>query len=264
MEKTMEFKEKRPLYLLKEIAEILRAENGCAWDRKQTPKSLRPYLIEETYELYDAIETENTPHIKEELGDYLYQAYAHAQIASENNEFTIDDVAEGIIEKLIRRHPHVFGDETIESPEEVSIKWEEIKKEEKSHRESVLDGVPNQLPALLKAYRIQQKASRVGFDWEDIKDPVLKLDEELQEFKAALDSGDSEDILDEAGDILFSIVNVFRFLKINPEEALRKSTDKFTTRFCFVEKNVADSGRDMNDMSLEELDSIWEESKKNE
>lgn len=257
----MKFKQKRSLYLLKEIASILRGEEGCAWDRAQTSKTLKPYLIEEAYEVYDAIEKDDYRHLKEELGDLLYQIYAHAQIAEEKNLFTIDDVALAIIDKLIRRHPHVFGDETVSNKEEVIEKWEKIKKREKSHRSSILDGVPSHLPALLKAYRVQQKASRVGFDWDRIRDVLVKLDEEIGEFKDSIKQKDRQKIEEEIGDILFTITNVSRFLEINPEDALSKTVEKFIRRFKFIESEALKSGKEIEDMGLEELDSIWERSK---
>ena len=260
----MDFKEKRPLYLLAEIAARLRAENGCAWDREQTYQSLKPYLIEEAYELYDAIESGDIKDMKEELGDLLYQVYAHAQIASEENQFTIDDVAHGIADKLIYRHPHVFGDDTVTDAQEVIERWEIIKKKEKSHRESILDGVPAHLPALLKAYRVQQKVSRVGFDWEKTDDVVAKIEEELEEFKEAFSKGDKENALEEAGDILFSMANLLRFAGINPEEALQKTVKKFIRRFGHVEKECLKKGNNMEKMSLEELDLLWEEAKNKE
>jgi len=219
----MNFNEKRSLYKLKEIAEILRSENGCAWDIEQTSQSLKPYLIEETYELYDAIEENDPVAMREELGDVLYQVYAHAQIAAEEGSFTIDDVAEDMSKKLVHRHPHVFGDDIVKTSDEVSDRWERIKKKEKSHRESILDGVPRHLPALLKAYRIQQKVQRVGFDWEKIDDAVEKLHEEVDEFKEVIKAEDKEKMIDEAGDVLFSMVNLLRFQKINPEEALSRT-----------------------------------------
>jgi tetrapyrrole methylase family protein/MazG family protein len=257
----MKFKQKRSLYLLKEIASILRGEDGCAWDRAQTSQTLKPYLIEEAYEVYDAIEKDDYRHLKEELGDLLYQIYAHSQIAEENNLFTIDDVAHAIIEKLIRRHPHVFGDEVVSNKEEVIEKWEKIKKREKSHRTSILDGVPFHLPALLKAYRVQQKTSRVGFDWDRIKDVLVKLDEEVGEFKDSIKQKDRQKIEEEIGDILFTITNISRFLEINPEEALSRTVEKFIRRFKFIEAEAFKSGKEIEDMSLEELDSIWERSK---
>ncbi len=257
----MNFKETRPLYLLREIAAILRAEGGCAWDREQTSESLRPYLIEEAYELYDAIENGDVDHIREELGDLIYQVYAHAQIACEAGTFDIDDVARGIAEKLVRRHPHVFGGAGEMTAAQVSDNWEKIKKKEKAHRESILDGVPTHLPALLRSYRVQQKVSRVGFDWERIEDTVAKIEEELDEFRELVGSGDRKRLEEESGDILFSMVNALRFAHINPEEALRKATDKFISRFKAIEKMADASGRHLEEMTLPEMDELWEQSK---
>ncbi|TAL29476.1 MAG: nucleoside triphosphate pyrophosphohydrolase [Spirochaetes bacterium] len=260
----MEFKETRPLYLLAEIASILRAENGCAWDRAQTSATLRPYLIEEAYEVYEAIGSGDPADLKEELGDLIYQVYAHAQIAREAGQFTIDDVAQGIVTKLIGRHPHVFGDEKADTPDEVTDRWEKIKKKEKSHRESILDGVPASLPALLKSYRIQQKASRIGFDWERIDGVIEKLDEEVREFKEAVATvpKGSPEIEEEIGDILFTIVNIARFTGVNPEDALARTANKFITRFRFVEKEAAAQGKALEDMDLAEMDALWELAKR--
>ncbi len=257
----MDFKEERPLYLLKEIAKILRSENGCAWDRAQTSKTLKSYLVEETYELYDAIEMNDVESMKEELGDVLYQVYAHSQIAEEEGKFSIDDVAHTIARKLIRRHPHVFGNEGPKEKEQVSIDWEKIKKKEKKSGESILSGIPSHTPALLKAYRVQQKVSRVGFDWERIDDVVTKLDEEIGEFKEALALKNRAHLVEEIGDILFCIANIARFLSINPEEALRKTIDKFMTRFRFIEKEAAAAGKELTEMSLAEMDALWEKAK---
>jgi len=258
----MDLKKTPPLYRLKEIARILRAENGCPWDREQTFSSLKPYLVEETYEVYDAIESGDLNDLKEELGDLLYQIYAHSEIASETSSFTIDDVANGISDKLVRRHPHVFGNEDITDSRGVKIRWEEIKKVEKTGRTSILDGVPRHLPALVMAYRVQDKVSHVGFDWEKIDDAIVKLDEEVGEFKEAVKLEDKDKIIDEAGDILFSLVNVLRFKKVDAEDALRKTIDKFSDRFRFIEMKVKESDKRINEMSLEELDILWEESKK--
>jgi tetrapyrrole methylase family protein/MazG family protein len=259
----MEFRENRPLYLLEEIASILRGENGCAWDREQTSESLKPYLIEEAYEVYDAIGTKDPEHLKEELGDLLYQVYAHAQIAREERQFSMDDVAQGIVDKLIHRHPHVFGDDKVESAGEVIERWEKIKKKEKASRESILDGVPSHLPALLKAYRVQQKVSRVGFDWDRIANVVKKLDEEIAEFKEAITSEKrrSEMTAEEIGDILFTLVNISRFIGINPEDALIRTVDKFMNRFRFIEREGAARGTPVEDMSLETMDELWEKAK---
>jgi len=257
----MEFKEKRPLYQFAEIIAALRGENGCPWDRKQTHESLRPYLIEEAYEALDAIESGDPVHIREELGDILLQIYLHAEIARERNQFTIDDVARSIIDKIILRHPHVFGDATVRDADHVADRWEQIKKAEKPHRESVLDGVPKHLPALLKAYRIQQKVSRVGFDWERVEDVAAKLDEEVGELKEAMASADREKITDEAGDILFSIANLLRFMHINPEEALEKATGKFIRRFQYIEKHAAGMGKNLEEMTIDEMERLWQDSK---
>jgi tetrapyrrole methylase family protein / MazG family protein len=257
----MEFKEKRPLYRFEEIIAALRGENGCPWDRKQTHQSLRPYLIEEAYEALDAIEGGDPAHIREELGDILLQIYLHAEIARERNQFTIDDVAQSIIDKIILRHPHVFGDATVRDADHVAERWEQIKKTEKPHRESILDGVPKHLPALLKAYRIQQKVSRVGFDWEHIEDVSAKLDEEVGELKGALTSSDKEKVIEEAGDILFSIANLLRFMSINPEEALEKTTMKFIRRFHYIEKRSSEMGKSIEDMTIEEMERLWQEAK---
>lgn len=258
----MNLKETPPLYRLREIARILRAENGCPWDREQTLSSLKAYLIEEAYEVYDAIESGSMDDLKEELGDLLYQVYAQSEIANENSHFTVDDVAEGIAAKLIRRHPHVFGDENINDARGVKLRWEKIKKEEKAAGRSILDGVPRHLPALAMALRIQDKVSHVGFDWEKIDDAVGKLDEEISEFKEAVELNDMDKISEEAGDILFSIVNVLRFKKIDAEDSLRRTIDKFTRRFMYIEKEAAGSGRSIDKMSLGELDSLWKKAKK--
>ena len=258
----MNFTSDRPLYRLEEIAARLRAEDGCPWDREQTMMSLRKYLIEESYETIDAIESGKAEKIREELGDVLYQVYAHSQIAKEQGLFTVDDVAAEITEKLIRRHPHVFGGETITTGDAVADRWENIKKKEREGKESILDGVPSGLPALLKAYRVQEKTSRIGFDWTRITDVEAKLDEEISEFKDAIKSEDEAQLFEEFGDILFTLVNISRFLKIDPEDALQQSTKKFMTRFKYVEKAAAQQKRELKDMTLEQMDELWNEAKK--
>jgi tetrapyrrole methylase family protein/MazG family protein len=255
---------KEPLYRLKEIARILRSDGGCPWDREQTFSSLKQYLIEEAYEVYDAIDSGDMENLREELGDLLYQVYAHSVIAEETGAFNIDDVANGISDKLIRRHPHVFGNEEIADSKGVRIRWENIKKSEKTKRQSILDGVPRHLPALTRAYRIQEKVSNVGFDWEKTDDAVIRLDEEVHEFKEAVKHESRERIAEEAGDILFSMVNVLRFKGIDPEDALRTATDKFMKRFKYIERECAASGQVMNEMSLAELDRLWEKAKGND
>ncbi len=257
----MEKEEKPPLYRFEEIIATLRAENGCPWDRKQTHRSLRPHLIEEAYELLDAIESGNPDNLKEELGDLLLQVYLHAQIAREEGRFSIDDVAESIIGKIIHRHPHVFGEDRVRDAEQVLERWEELKRKEKPERVSMLEGIPKGLPALLKAYRVQQKVSRVGFDWERIEDATAKLDEEVAELKEALASKDRDRIEEEAGDMLFSIVNLLRFMEVNPEEALRMTVEKFRGRFMHIEKRADEMGKRLEEMPIEEMESLWREAK---
>lgn len=248
-------KSRPPLYQLEEIASILRSETGCPWDKEQTHKSLKASLIEEAYELYDAIDKEDTKNLREELGDLLYQIYAHAQMEAEQNRFSIDDVALGIVKKLVNRHPHVFGDARARDSDEVLRNWEAIKKKEKTERKSVMDGVPSHLPALQRAFRVQEKAGRVGFDWPSWKDAICKLDEEIVEFKNALTN---DSIEEEAGDILFSIVNILRLKGIDAEDALRRSVEKFCRRFAYMEQAVAD----MNAENSEKLEALWEKAKK--
>ena len=249
---------------LVEIMEHLRSKKGCPWDREQTRQSLKPFLIEEAYELLEALEKEDPETIKEEMGDLLFQVLFHAQIAKEQGEFDIDDVLEMNREKMIHRHPHVFGDKNVSSSKEVLVNWEEIKKNEAKnrHRESILDGIPAMLPALLKAHRMQERAARVGFDWDDIKDVIKKVDEESRELKKAILENKKRDIQEELGDLLFAVVNLSRFVKVNPEEALRKTIDKFRSRFLQIEKELAKKGKNPKDSSLEEMDRIWNKAKK--
>ncbi|MGD0282797.1 MAG: nucleoside triphosphate pyrophosphohydrolase [Dissulfurispiraceae bacterium] len=243
------------------IMAALRAENGCPWDREQTRESITPYLVEETYEVLEAIE-ENSPHkIKEELGDLLFQIVFHCQLAKERGEFSIEDVIDAISNKMIGRHPHVFGNANYETSEQVLKQWEERKKEEGKNRESILEGVPKELPSLLKAHRIQSRAARVGFDWNRISDVMAKLDEELSEFREALDQKDQAGIEDELGDVFFVLVNISRFVGVNPEDALRKTISKFISRFRYIEMKAASAGRKLSDMTLEEMDALWDEAK---
>ena len=250
-------------YKLVEVMKRLRGENGCPWDKKQNHKSLKPYLIEETYEVISAIDKGDDEELKEELGDLLLQIVFHAQIASEEGRFTIDDVAQTIVDKLIRRHPHVFGDVKVNGAEEVLQNWEKIKKDE--GKSSIFDGVPDGLPALLKARRVQEKAKRVGFDWDNIGGTLDKVEEEFKELRNAIESGSKEDIEEEFGDLLFSLVNVSRFLGIDAEDALRKTIDKFMKRFRLLEEKVKRQGdKELENHTLEELDKIWDEVKDEE
>ncbi|MFC1726313.1 nucleoside triphosphate pyrophosphohydrolase [candidate division KSB1 bacterium] len=242
---------------LVEIMSRLRKE--CPWDKKQTHQTLRQYLIEETYEVVDSIDNKNMNHLKEELGDVLLQVLFHSEIAKENSLFDIKDVLETISEKLIRRHPHVFSDTKVNSANEVLENWESIKLDE--GKKSALSGVPAKLPALLKAHRIQEKAARVGFDWKTVTPVIEKVEEELTELKTEIENGSKNSIEDEFGDFLFSIVNFARFLNINPEDALRKTINKFTKRFQFIEKELKSQNKNIKTTTLEEMDQIWEKSK---
>jgi len=229
------------------------------WDKKQTHKSLRQYLIEETYEVIDAIDKNDMYNMEEELGDLLLQILFHSEIAKENNKFNIKDVINKISEKLVRRHPHVFGNTSVTSTNEVLENWESSKIDE--GKKSVLSGVPKHLPALLKAYRIQEKASRVGFDWESLEPVIDKIEEEFKELKKEIKENIKDKIEDELGDFLFSIANLSRFLKVNPEDALRNTISKFTNRFKYIEKELKKNNKKPEDCTLEEMDKIWEESK---
>ncbi|MEE9200122.1 MAG: nucleoside triphosphate pyrophosphohydrolase [Candidatus Brocadiales bacterium] len=244
---------------LVELMRKLRGEGGCPWDKEQTHESLKPYLVEEVYEVIDAIDSHDAENLKEELGDLLFQIFFHSQMASENKEFDIRDVMKACLEKMTARHPHVFGDVRLETAEEVLKIWHKVKMEEKGEEEkSVLGSVPKHLPALQKAQKLQKKASRVGFDWEKVEDVVAKVEEELQEVKEAMALGRHEEVEEEIGDLLFAAANLSRFLKINPEEALHKAVKKFVKRFERIESELAAKGRDIEECSLEEMDSMWE------
>ncbi|MBT2720096.1 nucleoside triphosphate pyrophosphohydrolase [Bacillus sp. ISL-46] len=249
---------------LREIIAELRSPTGCPWDREQTHESLKKYLIEETYEVIDAINHEDIDHLIEELGDVLLQVMLHAQIGEDDGYFSIDDIIEGLSAKMIRRHPHVFGNGQAENAEEVVRNWQEIKKQEKGEvPSSLLEGVSMALPNLLRAYELQKKAAKVGFDWQEITPALEKVKEELEEFVNELDGTDEgmARAKGEFGDLLFAFVNVARFLKIHPEEALFETNEKFTRRFQFVEEKVKDSGRTFEEHTLEQLDLYWDEAK---
>jgi tetrapyrrole methylase family protein/MazG family protein len=243
------------------IMEALRSEKGCPWDKEQTRESLKPFIVEEAYELIEAIDESDPEEIKEELGDLLFQIVFQCQIAKENNEFKISDVIEKISKKMIARHPHVFGGADYKTTDEVIKHWEEQKKLEGKLRESILEGVPKTLPSLLRAHRLQNRAAGVGFDWEKIGDVLRKLDEELKEFKGALETKRQDEIENELGDIFFMLVNVSRFIGVNPEDALRKTISKFIHRFRYIEMNAAEQGKRLSDMTLPEMDRLWDEAK---
>ncbi len=240
------------------IMDELRAQ--CPWDRKQTMQTLRHLTIEETYELGDAILDDDLQEVKKELGDLLLHIVFYAKIGSETKAFDMADVANDICDKLIKRHPHIYGDVTVANEEEVKQNWEKIKLKE--GKASVLEGVPNSLPALVKANRIQDKVAGVGFDWEEPRQVFEKVQEELAELELEVDSGSPERIEAEFGDVLFSLVNYARFLNINPENALERTNKKFISRFQHLEKKAKDQGKSLKDMSLAEMDVYWEEAKK--
>jgi tetrapyrrole methylase family protein/MazG family protein len=265
-----------------EVMATLRAEQGCPWDRKQTHESLKPYLLEETYEVLETIDKRDPRKLQEELGDVLLQVLFHSQIAAESQTFSIEDVLETLATKLIRRHPHVFTPHSeqkrVSSSEQVLTQWEDIKRAEREadgKTQSALEGVPRTLPALLRAYQVQARAARVGFDWpqnavglEQIFGKIAEEVGELQEALAQAGAADSPEqtsgqtkIEAELGDILFSLVNLARFLKVNPEEALRRSTNRFIDRFHLVEAQAAEQGRSLPNMTLAEMDLLWEKAK---
>lgn len=247
---------------LVEVMVTLRGPNGCAWDQKQTHESLREHTIEEVYELIDAIDKEDDENIIEELGDLLMHIVLHSQIGTDSGYFSIDDVIHSITEKMIRRHPHVFGEAKADSISEVITNWELLKKEEKGKdREMVFDGIPHHLPSLAKAYKLQQKAAKVGFDWTEATEVWDKLEEEIAEVKEAISSGITTDIEDEFGDVLFVIANLTRYYKINPEIALNRANQKFRSRFTYVEEKVKESGEKWEDISLGEMEIFWQEAK---
>ena len=261
----------------------LRSPRGCPWDLQQTHESLKPYLLEETYEVLDALDHHDPRHLREELGDLLLQILLHARIESEQNTFDVEDVIKDVTKKLIRRHPHVFTDESSPrlDPDQVRRQWDTIKRAERSAkpgRDSVLDGVPPALPALLRAYQMQKRASRVGFDWDTWERVVEKMHEEFDELRtettrahhapepnAAAPGADTRAAVErEVGDVLFTMVNVARFLSINPEEALRKATTRFQSRFQYMERQAAHDGRPLHGMTTLEWDALWNAAKEQE
>jgi tetrapyrrole methylase family protein / MazG family protein len=245
------------------IAE-LRGPNGCPWDKEQTFESLKKYVIEELYELLEAVEEDDIDHIIEELGDVLLQVMLYAQIGEDEGLFAIEDVIESISAKMVRRHPHVFGTVEVENAEEVVANWEEIKKQEKPSdtQPSLLKNTAKGMPALIKAYEYQRKAAKVGFDWPDVSGAWEKVWEEMKEFEVEAENGNDTGRLSEFGDILFALINVGRFYKIFPEEALASTNKKFFQRFSYVEKEVRKSGKGFEEYTLEELDHFWNEAKK--
>jgi len=254
------------------VMQRLRAPGGCPWDHEQTYASLSQYLLEEAFETFDAIQeaaaTGNTTNLREELGDLLLQVVFHATIGAERGDFTIDDVSAGVTQKLILRHPHVFGDKKLAGAQDVLDNWDQLKADERlasgkieKARDSTLDEVPVHFPGLLEALKITKKAAKVGFDWENKEQIFAKIDEETAELRSAIDGSDAESIAEEVGDLLFAVVNLARHLDVEPETALKKTNRKFRERFKFIEKQLKLQGRTLEDSNLEEMDALWDKAK---
>ena len=240
----------------------LRGPDGCPWDRKQTLPDLKPYVIEEAYEVVDAIDRDERPALREEVGDLILEAVFIAEITREEGSFDIYDSITAIHDKLVRRHPHVFGDVVAGDAEQVLVNWEKLKSDErKAENKSVLSGVPQSLPALLKASRLTEKASRVGFDWRRTSDVFDKLDEEMAELREAVDSGEIAKVHEEIGDLLFTIANIARKVNVNAEEALQSTNRKFMSRFEAMESRVHERGQNLDQLTLEEMDALWDDAK---
>lgn len=250
---------------LTDVMNTLLGENGCPWDKEQTHDSLRKNLLEEAHEVIEAIDCKDMDHLKEELGDVLLQVVFHAKLAEQEGAFDLQDVVEAVTDKMIRRHPHIFGDVQADNAEAVLTNWEAIKKQEKAGQpeaQSIMSKLPPTLPALMKAEKVQQKAHRVGFDWDDVNGPKAKIGEELAEIEAAL-VGDG-DVEEEVGDLLFSVVNLARFAKVDPEQALNRSVQKFVDRFRAMEAKIMLDKKGFDQYTVEELDVLWERCKADE
>ena len=250
---------------LVEIMARLRAPNGCPWDREQSFDSIKKYTLEETYEVLDAIDRRNWADLREELGDFLLQAVFYAQMASEEKLFDIGDSLDAINEKLVRRHPHIFADGNAKTGDEVKKRWDEIKAEERKKKEEqpkgLLDPVPRSLPALVEAQQITSRAAGVGFDWQDAGQVLEKLEEELAEFDVARKNASPDELEDELGDLLFVLVNLARFVKVDPEQALRRCNAKFRSRFAHIEQRLTEQGKQVSGTPVEELEALWQEAK---
>ena len=248
------------------VMKTLRSPGGCPWDIEQTHESITMGFVEELYEFIEAVEDKDIETMKEELGDLCLHIVFQVQIAKENGEFTMAEVLDSIIEKLIRRHPHVFSDVKVKNSNEVVANWDDIKKQEKQkqHRKSVVDGIPRHLPALSKARKVQIKARKVGFDWDKVEDVILKIKEEFNELYEAIEEKDQEHISEELGDVLFSVVNLSRFLDVEPERALHNTVRKFMSRFRAIEIALEEKGTTVQEASFEEMDSLWDQVKEKE
>lgn len=254
------------------VMQRLRAPGGCPWDHEQTYASLSQYLLEEAYETFDAIQeadaTGDTTNLREELGDLLLQVVFHSTIGAERGDFTIDDVSAGVTQKLILRHPHVFGDKKLSRAQDVLDNWDQLKADERvasgkveKPRDSILDDVPVHFPGLLEGLKLTKKAAKVGFDWENKEQIFAKIDEETAELRSAIDSGDTENIAEEIGDLLFAVVNLARHLDVEPETALKKTNRKFRRRFKFIEEQLKLEGKTLENSNLEEMDALWNKAK---
>ncbi|MCX5884579.1 MAG: nucleoside triphosphate pyrophosphohydrolase [Proteobacteria bacterium] len=247
------------------IIKKLRSPSGCPWDREQTREKMGYYLIEEAHEAKEAIDGGSPEQIREELGDLLFQLLTVIEISEERGEFTLSEVIEQARDKMVRRHPHVFGKRAVSDADEVVANWVQIKREEKkdgSEGDSIVSGIPKSIPSLHRAYLITQRAARVGFDWEDKEGVLKKLKEEVKELESAVSEGNKEKIVQEMGDLLFSIVNLGRFLEVDPESAVTKAVDRFISRFRYIEQRLKEREKDPSQSTLEEMDQLWEEAKK--
>ena len=245
------------------MARLRDPQGGCPWDLAQTPQTLRKYVIEEAYEVVEAIESGSASKLSEELGDLLLQVVFHAQLAGEAGQFAIGDVTQAIVEKLIRRHPHVFGSVSVSGEDEVLKNWEQIKRGEPGYedRVGILDGIPPALPALMRALEVSKRVVKVGFEWPTVSEVLDKVEEEIAELRAEIARGETARAADELGDLLFTLVNVARHLKIDPEDALRRMTQRFAARFRHIERRAAETGRAVSDLSLEEMEAVWQAAK---
>ncbi len=246
------------------MARLRDPDRGCPWDLEQTPLTLKKYVVEEAYEVVEAIESGSPAKLREELGDLLLQVVFQAQVASEAGAFTIGDVMAGIVDKLIRRHPHVFGDVAVSGSDDVLRNWEAIKKAESgnAHRTSILDGIPPALPALMRALEVSKRVVKVGFEWPSVSEVLDKVDEELRELRAELEGGSTARAADELGDLLFTLVNVARQLHIDPEDALRQMTHRFADRFRHIEAHALSQGRAVSELPLSEMEAVWQDAKR--
>lgn len=259
-----EMKDKYNVNDLVRIMEILRAPDGCMWDQAQDHHSIRQNFIEETYEACEAIDDNDTDHLKEELGDVLLQVVFHTQMEKEKGVFDLNDVADGVCKKLIFRHPHIFGDVKVGSTDEILSNWDDLKRKEKKQETdtSTLESVSKSLPSLIRAQKLQKKAAKVGFDWPDVSGALDKVEEELAEVRAAI--GGNGDIEEEIGDLIFAVTNVSRFVKVDSERAAEKTCNKFVRRFADMEKQAAAKGKNLSDLTLSELDALWDKAKEHE